>query len=182
MDDRSFDNLVRNLAAAPRSRRGALTLAGLGLVSLIATPLADETEAARRRRGGRKKHRRNSRRKAKVKGKGGSGKQGGRDCPTPELCPADTFTGASGFRCDDGRCSCGGRCCAADYACFVDDDSNREICCYDVKGATTFPDDADFAVCIDNREVCCDIRACLEHTCFPPEQGISPSRYRRTPR
>lgn len=178
MDERSFDNLVRDLAASAQSRR-ALALATVGLALSHAAPMTGETDAARRRQAKRKKNRNKKKDAKKTGGHGGNTSDG---CEKPGSCPADEFSGKEGFACADNRCSCGGNCCAKGYSCFLDIDLKQEICCFDDQGVAAIPQGADYAVCIDDREVCCDIKACNEGTCTPPEHGISPSRYRRNPR
>ena len=186
MDESSFDNVVRRFAVKVQSRRALATVA-LGLGLSLLEPLSDTADAARRRRGGRKRRRKPGKgnRGGAAKGSGsGKTQHGGRggDCETPNACPIDPQTDKPGFICPDGSCSCGGVCCEKGYACFVDEDLKLEICCYDDPGATAIPSDADFAVCISDRDVCCDVKACKEMQCKPPEPGISPSRYRRNPR
>ena len=184
MDERSFDNLVRNLAPATLSRR-ALALAAVGLAVSLVEPAVPVTDAARRRKHGRKKSGKagNGRQAGSGKGSGGKKPQGGHpnDCDHAAVCPRDPKTGIEGFRCPDGLCSCGGACCNKGYACFVGTEPADEQCCFDDAGASEIPEDAEFAVCpgaAAPRDTCCKSTECDNGEC----KSFTPGRYRRNPR
>jgi len=174
VDDRSFDNLVRDLAASVQSRRTvALTAVGLGLSLISSLAGAD---AAPRRQGKRRKNGKPG------KGKKPNGSHPG-DCDTPETCPRDPETGKPGFLCPDGLCSCGGTCCEKGYACFVEKTTpGREVCCYIDSNQIPPPGDAKLISCPGERfdpESCCERDLCLsDGTCA----GLTLGRYRRNPR
>lgn len=184
MDDRSFDNLVRDLAASRRS----FALATVGLALSLASRLPDDTEAARRRQGGRRKTRKPGHGKQGASGKGpaaGQKPHDGRDgdCEGPDSCPRDPESGRPGFRCPDGLCSCGGTCCAKGFACFVEESfPGREICCFVDGDQSPPPTDANYVVCPgDKRDpnVCCESDHCqVDGTC----PTLTLGRYRRNPR
>lgn len=182
MDDRSFDNLVRDLSASILSRRSlALALAGLTL-SLL-EPLAPDSEAARPRQGRRRKTRKSGdARQGASGGKGGKKPSGGHqgDC---DDCPRDPYTGQVGYLCSDGQCSCGGTCCEKGYACFVETGTpDREVCCFIDGNNSDLPDDAKLVSCpgpLFSPETCCDLNLCnADGTC----SGLTLGRYRRNPR
>ncbi|MFT4036950.1 MAG: hypothetical protein QM692_02120 [Thermomicrobiales bacterium] len=184
MEANAFDRLAQTLATGV-TRRSLLLLAGVG--AGVAVGAAESAAEAARRGASRRRKRR---RGAKSGNQGGArpagGNAGGKpdDCPKPEACAADRFTGQPGKRCDGGRCSCGGVCCGRDFACFIDDALKREICCFDNGGTDTtqISKDAAYAVCIADRDVCCTVDECTSQTCRGTDQGITPSRYRRNPR
>ena len=182
MDESSFDKLVRELTGTSPTRR-ALVLSGFGLSCAVATPLAEDSEAARRRRARRKK-RRNRKRKGGSSGTGGkrgNAQETGDTCQILESCPADPKSGAPGFPCPDGRCSCGGQCCSEDFSCFARTQPADEVCCYDVPGAVEVPAEVEFTVCpgaIEPRDTCCRPTECTDGEC----QTLAPGRYRRNPR
>ena len=186
MDERSFDNLVRDLAASAQSRR-ALGLAAFGLALSLAAPLAPDTDAARRRQARREKRRKSGKGNQGGSGKGnsnGKGPQNGHqdDCGEPNTCTRDPKTGESGYTCPDGRCSCGGSCCEKGYACFVERSTpGREVCCFE--GANQVPSEKeDLIVCPgvnSDPNVCCESSLCNDDgTCSYLLFG----RYRRNPR
>lgn len=182
MHDRSFDKLVRDFGVSVLSRR-SLGLAIPGVALSLLKPQTPDTEAARRRRSHRGKRKNDSGRKnrnSKDHGQG-SGK-GSNDCQKPETCPSDVFSLQAGRVCEDNRCSCGGVCCDKGFACFIDTDMKTELCCFDDPGVPPFPEDTKYAVCIPDRSVCCTVEDCKAGTCEPPDETISPSRYRRNPR
>ncbi len=175
MDERSFDNLVRELAASVQSRRTlALSAVGLGL-SLISPPVG-EADAGPRRQGKRQKN-----------GKPDKGKKphGGHkgDCEQPSNCPRDPETGRPGKLCADGLCSCGGTCCKKGYACFVENTMpGREVCCYIDSNQVPPPGDVKLLSCpgeLFSPETCCEREHCQpDGTC----SGLTLGRYRRNPR
>ena len=179
MDERSFDNLVRDLAASAHSRR-AVALATVGLALSLAATLTGETDAARRRRAKREKNRKSGKGK---KGGSGKGRHGGDQgvCGTPNSCPSDPQTDHPGFTCPDGQCSCGGACCEKGYACFTGGEPIQEVCCFDDAGAVEIPEGVKFAVCpgaAEPRDTCCKSNECDNGEC----RTFIPGRYRRNPR
>ena len=177
MDDRSFDNMVRELAAPAWSRRSlGLAIAGLAL----SLPMrGSESEAARRHQGGRgrRKHGRGDKNRNTGNRDKKSGKDGSKS-PKPESCPADVFSLEAGRLCDDNNCSCGGICCDKGFACYIDNDLKIEFCCFDGADRFDLPSDAKYSACVADPSVCC----CDVESCKPVEHTISPSRYRRNPR
>lgn len=179
MDERAFDNLVRELAASAQSRR-TLALTGAGLMLSMVAPLASDTDAARRRQARRKKNRKSGKGKQGGSGKGQHGGHQG-DCGQPDACPRDPATGIPGTVCADGFCSCAGSCCQKGYACFVTVDQSEEVCCFDDAGAVEIPDGVPFAVCpgaTEPRDTCCKANECKDGEC----RSFTPGRYRRNPR
>jgi hypothetical protein len=192
VDESSFDNLVRELAASVQSRRAlAAAIAGLGLS--ILSPLAGDSEAAPRRQTMRKRRRtrrdlrksRRADRRSSSKGKGGKKGNGGRDDDNviPEGCPVDPQTREPGFLCPDGSCSCGGTCCEKGYACFVEVTTPAlEVCCFIDGNNSPLPEDAKLVSCpgpLFSDQTCCDSDLCLpDGTCA----GLTLGRYRRNPR
>jgi hypothetical protein len=181
VDERSFDNLVRDLAASVQSRR-TLALAAVGLALSLAAPLAPDTDAARRRQARRKKNRKSGRGEQGGSGKGQQGGDQG-DCGQPDECPRDPATGDPGSVCADGRCSCGGTCCDKGYACFVERSTpGREVCCYEDSNQVPPPEKENLIVCPGERsdpDVCCESNLCNDDgTCSYLLFG----RYRRNPR
>jgi hypothetical protein len=187
VDDRSFDNLVRELAASVQSRR-ALSVAAVGLGLSLIPPLASDTEAARRRQGKRKKGGKSGKGKRGSSGKGaGGGKKPhdghGADCGQLDTCPRDPETGKPGFVCPDGQCSCGGQCCDKGYACFVENSTpGREVCCYIDGDQSPLPEDAKLVSCpgdLFDPQLCCELEHCQPNgTC----SNLMIGRYRRNPR
>ncbi len=185
MDERLFDNLVRNLAASAQSRR-ALVLASVGVALSLAAPIAEDTDAARRRQARRKKNRKAGKGKQGGPGKGqsgGKGPQGAHQggCRLSDECPRDPKTGNPGCVCPDGLCSCGGTCCNKGYACFTGGEPKQEVCCFDDAGAVEIPQCVDFAVCPgaeEPRDTCCKSSECVNGVC----KTFTPGRYRRNPR
>lgn len=187
MDEGSFDNLVRQIAASVHSRR-ALAAAAVGAGLSILSPFAGDTEAARRRQAWRSKRRKSGNGKRGGSGKGaGGGKKphGGNtgDCETPEACPIDPQTREPGFVCPDGSCSCGGVCCEKGYACFIEDTTPAlEVCCFIDGDNSELPDEAKLVSCpgpLFSDQTCCDRDLCNEDgTC----SGLTVGRYRRNPR
>ncbi len=187
VDEGSFDNLVRGLAASVQSRRTLATaVVGLGL-SLLA-PRPGETDAARRRQARRRKRRKSGKgnKGASGKGPGGGNKpHGGHkgDCENPEACPVDPQSGKPGFICPDGSCSCGGTCCEKGYACFIEDTTPAlEGCCFIDGDQSPLPDDAKLVSCpgsLFSDQTCCDRNLCHDDgTC----SALTVGRYRRNPR
>jgi hypothetical protein len=186
VDERSFDNLVRDLAASAQSRR-AVALAATGLVLSLVAPLAAETDAARRQ-ARRKKNRNSGKGKKGGSGKGsagGHGQDGGQqgDCRNADDCPRDPATGDPGSLCPNGECSCGGTCCNKGYACFIEDTTpGKEVCCYIDSDQVPPPEKEDLFVCPGERsipDVCCERDLCNEDgTC----SYLTLGRYRRNPR
>lgn len=181
VDDRSFDNLVRELAISVKSRR-TVALATVGLALSLGAPLAQDVEAARRRRGQRKK---TGKAGSGKKGSPGKGPHGGHqgDCGQPDTCTRDPETGQPGFLCPDGLCSCGGSCCEKGYACFVERSTpGREVCCYVDGDQTPLPEGAELVSCpgeLFDPEICCERAHCQpDGSC----SGLLFGRYRRNPR
>lgn len=185
MDDRSFDNMVRDFAAATWTRRSlALVVSG---VALSLASLDSETEAAQRHQGGRRKSRKpnKGKRGSSGKGRGGSKPQYGRpgDCERPESCSADPATGNPGYVCSDGLCSCGGICCSKGYACFVEPTTpGREVCCFIDGDNSPLPEDEKLVACpgeLFDPNTCCERQLCLpDGSC----SALTLGRYRRNPR
>lgn len=181
MDERSFDNLVRELVASAQSRR-ALALATVGLAFSLAAPLAQDTDAARRRQARRKKKRNAGKGKQGGSGKGQqSGHQG--DCGQSGSCTADPQTGDPGFTCPDGSCSCGGTCCDKGFACFVERSTpGREVCCNEDTDQIPPTAKDDLVVCPGEKSdanLCCEWNHCFEDGTCP---NLLFGRYRRNPR
>lgn len=187
MDERSFDNLVRDLAASAQTRR-ALTMAAVGLALSFTAPLARDADAARRRQARRKKNRKSGQNQQGGSGKGSAGGKGQHrgdqgDCGQPGACTPDPQTGDRGFLCPDGRCSCGGSCCIKGFACFVERSTpGREVCCNEDTNQIPPAEKDDLIVCpgeMSDPDVCCERNLCnKDGTCSYLLFG----RYRRNPR
>jgi hypothetical protein len=120
MDRERFDAIAK-LFADTRSRRRALgLLLGAGLLAPHSTLLAGPGKGV-----GHSKCRGQGHLKANGQG------HHDEECGTDKGCPPDPRTGKPGFRCDDGFCSCGGKCCADQ--CFYDFPGTtspvKEFCC-----------------------------------------------------
>ncbi|MFN8676715.1 MAG: hypothetical protein U0Z70_10110 [Thermomicrobiales bacterium] len=187
VDERSFDNLVRDLAASAQTRR-ALTMAAVGLALSFTAPLARDADAARRRQARRKKNRKSGQNKQGGSGKGSAGGKGQHrgdqgDCGQPGACTPDPQTGDAGFSCPDGQCSCGGACCEKGYACFLENTTpGREVCCFIDGDNSPLPEDAKLVSCpgeLFSSQICCEREHCQEDgSC----SGFTLTRYRRNPR
>ena len=161
MDREQFDAIAR-VFAATRSRRQAVGLfLGLGLLAPHSDLLAGPGKGAGHRRCRGQGH-------LKDTGQG----HDERECNTD--CPADPRTGKPGFRCSDGSCSCGGKCCA-DH-CFYDfggtDGPVKEFCCAGPK-LDFCPSEADPKA----DPVCCQHDA--ENPCSCVGPGAITGTYRR---
>jgi hypothetical protein len=183
VDDRSFDNLVRDLGAVTQTRRSLVLAAVASALSLTAT----HSGAARRRQVQRNKASGTGGGKKSKPGKGEhrkkqeKGPRGG--CENQNACPRDPFTGQPGILCADGLCSCGGHCCGKGFACFVENTTpEREVCCFVDGNQSPLPEKVELVACpgeMFDAETCCDLELCLPNGIC---SALTLGRYRRNPR
>jgi hypothetical protein len=160
MDRERFDALARLFAGNASRRRAIAVLLAAGLLA----PHADLVAGPGKGSGHRK-----CRGQGHLKG----ANKGHRDGECDTGCPLDPRTGKPGFRCRDGSCSCGGKCCARQ--CFYDFGGTsspvREFCCTGPKRDFCPNSDPD----VD--PLCCASDA--ENPCSCVGPGVITGTYRR---
>jgi hypothetical protein len=166
MDRDRFDTIARLIAKTGSRRQVVGILLGVSLLAPSSTLRAGP---------GKEKGHRNCRGQGHLKALGRG--HGDKECDT--RCPPDPRTGIPGFRCADGFCSCGSKCCGD--RCFEDfrgtESAKEEFCCTGPKqefcpGETQLQDPACCPKSPGREEPGTDPCSCFGST------GL-PTRYRR---